>query len=292
MNRRVGAVKPGFFKNLSKSYKIFYVFTPLTPENIAKGIERCIASANDLFNSAQILDLNGQKAVAHSLAVHAYEEYGKIGWLFRAVTIPYKNARELWQFFWEKYRDHMHKVKIGVTLRQRTTTGCLIPGIEVVFDSDNPFMPMHPIAFNEIRKSMLYLDYDKNKNEFLGPRERFGNRIDNSRLINEHVAVLSSYIAFNKEKSVFHPSVLKLYNEIISSCTSRPEWSNYQRLFYHHIFKCKSGMAVEKDEKTIIDELNALAPERYERFASKLVVLSRLTPDNIAVPYLLNGYGF
>lgn len=266
--------------------------TPLTPEKIAQGIERCIVSANDLFNSARILDLNGQKAVAHSLAVHAYEEYGKIGWLYRAVTIPYKNSGELWKFFWEKYRDHKHKVKIGVTLRQRTTTGFLIPGIEFMFDSDNPFMPMHPITFNEIRKIMLYLDYDKIKNEFMGPRDRFGDKIDNSSLIHEHVSVLASYIAYNKEKSVFHPSVLKLYNEIICSCTSQSEWSNYQRLFYHRIFKCKSGMAIEKDEKLIIDELNKLAPERYERFSIKIARLSTLTPDNVVVPELLMGYGF
>jgi AbiV family abortive infection protein len=124
-----------------------------------------------------ILDASQQKAVAHSLALHAYEEFGKIGWLFRAAAIPYSQSREMWQFFWKKYKDHRHKIKIGVTLRQRTTTGSLIPGIEFIFDSDNPIMPMYLITFNEIRKIMLYLDYDKEKNNFLGPRNRFGSKI-------------------------------------------------------------------------------------------------------------------
>ena len=266
--------------------------TPLTPEKIAEGIERCIVTANDLYNSALILDGSRQKAVAHSLALHAYEEFGKIGWLFRAVIIPYNRSQEMWQFFWKKYKDHRHKIKIGVTLRQRTTTGSLIPGIEMFFDSNNPIMPMHPITFNEIRKIMLYLDYDKEKHTFLGPRDRFGSRINNFSLIHEHLSILASYIAYNKEKNVFHPAVLKLYNEIICACSTHSEWNNYIRLFYHRIFKCKSGMSVEIDENTVVEELKKVSTEKYERYSKKITDLSVLTPDNVRVPTLLRGYGF
>jgi AbiV family abortive infection protein len=270
------------------SPKIAYMHTPLTPEIIAEGIERCIVTANDLYNSALILDGSQQKAVAHSLALHAYEEYGKIGWLFRAIIIPYSQSREMWKFFWTKYKDHRHKIKIGVTLRQRTTTGSLIPGIEIFFDSDNPIMPMHPIAFNEIRKLMLYLDYDKENNIFLGPRDRFGSKINNYSLIHEHLSILESYIAYNREKKVFHPAVLKLYNEIICTCSSHSEWNNYLRLFYHRIFKCKSGMSVEIDENTVVEELKKVSTERYERYSKKIADLSVLTTDNWTDPQKLN----
>jgi len=126
--------------------------TPLTTNQLVEGIERCIISAHDLYRTASHTDFIPPKAIATALGYLAHEEYGKIGWLFWAVGIPYRRSQKAWKLFWEKYKDHQHKIKIGVMLRHRTTTNSLIPGMEDFFLGNYPIMPAHPSVIKSIRE--------------------------------------------------------------------------------------------------------------------------------------------
>lgn len=151
--------------------------TPLTTNKLAQGIERCIISAHDLYRTASHTSFSPPGAISYALGILSQEEYGKIGWLFWAVGLRTINNQETWQYFWKKYTDHQHKIKIGFMLRHRATTDSLIPGIEDYFVAEYPLMPTSPAAYTELRESLLYLDYDHKTNSFLGPREKFGDKV-------------------------------------------------------------------------------------------------------------------
>jgi len=134
---------------------------------------------------------------------------------------------------------------------------------------------------------MLYLDYDHKTRSFMGPRERYDDKINNTSLFWDLLAVLINYIACNKQQNVFHPQVLRLYREIKTNCDSRSEWCNYLRLFYHYIYKCDSGMSGKTNLSNVEKELCQISEQKYKNYLKKIKNLSYLTPKNLEKPPML-----
>lgn len=237
---------------------------PLTPDKIAGGIDQCIQSAHDLYLSGVILHHQGVATIARALLILAVEEYGKVGWLYRALLLPEKSPSE-WKAWWQMFTSHVIKNEVG---RMMMTHGdSLLPLLTRFFRDRFPYFSIAPLALDQQKQAMLYVDFDAKSGEPIAPRkyaERHG--IENILLI-EEVERLVRYVAHNKSAGVFHPDVVAAYGRLNEIARDEGKRVDLLRLFYGLILKRPTDLVGEKP----LDEVAEQVRQQHPREANDLI---------------------
>jgi AbiV family abortive infection protein len=224
----------------------------LTPRQIADLIEQCIQSAHDLYWSGVVLHHQDVPTTSRALLILAVEEYGKIGWLYRALMLP-NNSPSEWREWWRMFKDHPVKNRVG---RMMMTAGeGLLPLLTRFFRDDFPFFAIQPQALERHKQAMLYVDFDRTTGEVVTPRRYMEQyRIENQPLIDE-VENLVRYVALNQQAGVFHPDVIAAYRKLNEIATDESDRVTLLRLFYSVILGRPTGLVSEQPLEQVLQDL-------------------------------------
>lgn len=232
----------------------------LTSGQIAEAIQLCIKAAHALYESGLVLNYQGIMTTARALLILAVEEYGKIGWLYRALMLPAKPYIG-WREFWQCFRSHAMKNDIG--RRMRAARGGLLPCLVPFFRDEFPFWSVTPTALERQKQAMLYVDFDWKSGRFIGPQIYMTTGGFENQDVVEEVEDLVRYIARNNEAHVFNPRVLEAYRELNAMALDEPNRFNLLRLFYGCILRKPTGLAEEKP----LDEVITVLRQRHSKDA-------------------------
>jgi AbiV family abortive infection protein len=237
---------------------------PLTPRQIAALVEQCIESAHDLYVSGVILHREGVPTTARALLILATEEYGKIGWLYRALMLP-KDAFDDWKQWSRGFTLHVTKNAVGRLMRM---SDALLPTLARHFRDSFPFFSISPQQLERQKQAVLYVDFDHDTGEALTPRtslERYG--LDNRPLI-EEVEKIIRYVALNKQAHVFDSDVMAAYqhlNEIAKD--EETDRARLLHLFYALVLERSTGLISEQP----FDQIAHDVAETYPDVATELL---------------------
>jgi AbiV family abortive infection protein len=146
--------------------------TALTPQEIAVGMAACMESAHDLYDNGVLLHYQERPTKARALLILALEEYGKIGWLYRALMLD-PGVEDDWRQWWKGkggFRDHVLKNDLG---RMMMSSPALLPILTSFFRDRFPFFAVSPRALDRHKMAMLYLDFDHSSRQWLSPTNLF-----------------------------------------------------------------------------------------------------------------------
>jgi AbiV family abortive infection protein len=229
--------------------------TALTPQEIADGIAECIESAHELYESGVVLHHQERTTKARALLILALEEYGKIGWLYRALMLP-PDAESEWREWWKGFRNHVLKNELG---RMMMNYAGLLPILTPYFRDRFPFFAVPPKALDHHKMVMLYLNFDHGPRKWLSPRGYLNTYgIDNEPLI-EDVEQAVCFVARNSQAGVFDPRVVLAYRRLNELAKDEPDRFTLLRLFYGTILRQPTGQVKEKP-------LEQMIPECRQRF--------------------------
>lgn len=237
--------------------------TALTPQEIAAGVAECIESAHDLYESGLLLHYQERTAKARALLILALEEYGKIGWLYRALMLD-PGAEDEWQEWWKGFRNHVLKNELG---RMMMNNPGLLPLLAPFFRDRFPFFALNPKALDRHKMAMLYLDFDPDSRQWLSPRNYLNTYgIDNKPLIKD-VEGAVCFVARNNQTYVFDPRVVTAYRQLNALANDEPARFTLLRLFYGTILRTPTGQMREKP----LDEVVAECHQRFGDAAAGIV---------------------
>jgi AbiV family abortive infection protein len=239
--------------------------TALTPQEIAAGLAECVESAHDLYESGVVLHYQGRTTKARALLILAVEEYGKIGWLYRALLLDPKADAE-WREWWGRhgFRDHQLKAELG---RMMLTSSGLLPGLAVLFRDRFPFFAVSPQALDIHKQAMLYVNFDHHTRRWLSPKgylDTYG--VDNGPLI-EDVEQAIRFVARNKKAGTFDPRVVAAFRQLNALASDEPGRFALLALFYATILRAPTGQAQE----TPLEQVIAECRQRFGGAADRLV---------------------
>jgi len=242
--------------------------TILTPQEIADGIAECIESAHDLYESGVVLHYQGRTTKARALLILALEEYGKIGWLYRALMLD-PGAEEDWRHWWgwkgdAGFRHHVLKNELG---RMMMNSPGLLPLLTPFFRDRFPFFAVTPKALDHHKQAILYLNFDHDSRRWLSPRgylDTYG--IDNRPLI-EDVEQVVRFVARNNKARVFDPRVVAAFRQLNELASDEPGRFALLALFYAAILRAPTGQAQE----TPLEQAIAECRQRFGDAAEQLV---------------------
>lgn len=228
--------------------------TVLKPEEIAAGVVDCIESAHGLYESGVALHYQGLTAKARALLILALEEYGKIGWLYRALMLVTNSGTE-WPEWWKGFRNHVLKNELGRVMMNHPG---LLPLLAPFFRDRFPFFAVSPKALDRHKMAMLYLDFDHGSRQWLSPSSYLNTYgIDNKPLI-EDVEQAVRFVARNDRAHVFDPRVVAAYWELNSLAKNEPERFTLLRLFYGTILRAPTGQVQEQPLDQVVTECRHL----------------------------------
>lgn len=244
----------------------------LSSQQISEGIEKACTNAYDLAQAAFLTDAQGMKATARVLYILSLEEYGKVGWMYWALSLR-EHDEEGWELFWQAFRSHPLKNEIGRLMALDLSTGGLLPLRSDFFRFRFPFFAVTPATLDRIKQTMLYVDFDGKKRQFISPIDRAGgSEIDNSDLF-EQTWRLIRYIAYNREHHVFDLRVMDAFRRLNYQAKNVQHWATLMRLFYACVLHHPTGMTEEKPLKEVVKELrleHEMGPEGLIEELTKL----------------------
>src|SRR6266496_466367 len=227
--------------------------TALTPQEIAAGMAECIESAHDLYDNGLLLHYQDRPTKARALLILAVEEYGKIGWLYRALMLD-PEAKADWRQWWKGkggFRDHVLKNELG---RMMMSSPGLLPILTPLFRDRFPFFTVSPKALDRHKMAMLYLDFDHDSRQWLSPKSYLNTYgIDNRPLI-EEVEQVVRFVARNNKAGVFNPRVVAAFRQLNELASDEPGRFALLRLFYATILRASTGQSQEKPLEQVIAE--------------------------------------
>ncbi len=226
----------------------------LSPQQIGQGIEKACTNAYDLAQAAFLTDGQGLAAVARALYILSIEEYGKIGWMYWALSLR-SDDEGGWERFWNGLTHHSVKNEVGRLMALDLSKGGLLPLRSAYFEFRFPFFAVTPASLDRLKQTMLYVNFDHNKKEFISPLDRpGGGQIDNSDFF-EEVWRLIRYVAYNREHHVFDLRIITAFHRVNQQAHNRQHWAALMRLFYACVLNHPTGMAQEKPLKDVAHEL-------------------------------------
>lgn len=244
----------------------------LTPEEIKDAIDKTCINAHEIANAASLTDTQGMKATARALYILSIEEYGKIGWLYWALSLK-ESDDEGWRLFWKAFRSHALKNEIGRRMARHLSTEGLLPRLSNFFELHFPFFAVTPGTLDRLKQAMLYVDFDHKKRKFVGPIDRAGGReIDNGDFF-EEIWRLIRYIAYNREHYVFDLGVMTAFRKLNYQAQNVRHLAALIRLFYSCVLHHPTSMVQEKSLRDIVEELRSehgMAPDALVEELSKL----------------------
>lgn len=233
----------------------------LRAAEIADGIKKCIQSAHDLYHSGVVAHYQDISSTARALLILAVEEYGKIGLLYWALTIPMgpPHADAQWNRFWKGFHSHELKNEVGRLMMVHGDG--LLPGLAHFFGHRFPFLAVRPRDLELQKQTMLYVNFHRESGRFVSPRDVFGSGTWDNRPLIEEVESLVRYVARNNQQHVFDPRVLKAYRELHTLAVDRSDWAALLRLFFGCVLGAPTGMATEVPLEEVVVELKKRHPE-------------------------------
>ena len=233
----------------------------LTPEEVARGIAECTEWAHDLYMSGLMLNHQGMVPSAGALLIIALEEYGKIGWLYRALMLA-PDAEEEWRGWWDKFKLHTLKNEVA---RMMMVRGGLLPMLTPFFRDRFPLFAVTPDALDRHKQAMLYADFDEGKRAWVSPRKYVEARgIENGALV-EDVEQVVRYVARNNQAGVFDTRVVMAYHRLNELAPDEPDRFTLLRLFYAAILRAPTGQVQEKPLDEVVTEVRYRHPEEADQ---------------------------
>lgn len=228
----------------------------LSTEEIKKGIDKACANAYDLAQAAFLTDGQDMKAVARALFILFIEEYGKVGWMYWALSLA-PDDREGWGRFWKGFTDHSVKNEVGRLMALDLLNKGLLPLRSAHFGFRFPFFALRPASLDRLKQAMFYVDFDDSKRRFIGPLDWLGgSQMDNSDFF-EQLRRLIRYIAYNRKNHVFDLRVMTAFRNLNYQARDVNHWAALIRLFYAAVLNHPTGMVEERSVEDVIHELKS-----------------------------------
>ncbi len=267
----------------------------LSTEQIAHGMQLCMKSAHDLYTGGVLQDAQGIRPLSRALLILAFEEYGKIGWLYRGLMLP-EGPDPDWRSFWRGFYSHEIKNEIGRDMGMHESTGGLLTGQVHFFRHPFPFFSVPPALLEREKQAMLYVEFDDRRQAFVSPRGYFDfkpqdwskgshavdyfkrqqqeefEKAPNRGLIRE-VETLVRYVARNAEAHVFDRDVLAAYREFNGLVEDEQDRVYFLQLFFRLILKKPSGYQVDRPLEEILRLLRERHPEEVDSLRERWLTL-------------------